>query len=60
VGSEMCIRDSSLTGFLVVGLPTLYVDLLFIAILGYTVVRLMTESAQSLFNEKNDSRLFSK
>jgi uncharacterized protein len=43
---------ASLTGFLVAGLPTLYVDLVFIAILGYTVVRLMAESAQSLFNGK--------
>src|SRR5690242_3618301 len=43
---------ASLTGLLVAGIPTLYIDLLFIAILGYTVVRLMAESAQSLFNGK--------
>jgi uncharacterized protein len=39
---------ASLTGLLVAGLPTLYVDLLFIAILGYTIFRLLAETRQSL------------
>jgi len=39
---------ASLTGFLVTGLPTLYVDLLFIGILGYTIFRLMSETGQNL------------
>jgi uncharacterized protein len=39
---------ASLTGLLVAGLPTLYVDLLFIAILGYTIFRLLSETRQSL------------
>jgi uncharacterized protein len=39
---------ASLTGLLVAGLPTLYVDLLFIAILGYTIFRLLAETSQSL------------
>jgi uncharacterized protein len=43
---------ASLTGLLVAGLPTLYVDLLFIAILGYTIFRLLAETRQSLGKEK--------
>jgi uncharacterized protein len=39
---------ASLTGFLVAGLPTLYVDLVFIAILGYTIFRLVSETGQNL------------
>jgi uncharacterized protein len=39
---------ASLTGLLVAGLPTLYVDLLFIAILGYTIFRLLSETGQNL------------
>ncbi len=39
---------ASLTGLLVAGLPTLYVDLLFIAILGYTIFRLLSETSQNL------------
>ncbi len=35
---------ASLTGFLVVGLPTLYIDLVFIAILGFTILRLLFRS----------------
>jgi len=38
---------ASLTGLLVAGLPTLYVDLLFIAILGYTIFRLVSETGQN-------------
>ena len=38
---------ASLTGLLVAGLPTLYVDLLFIAILGYTIFRLVSEAGQN-------------
>jgi uncharacterized protein len=38
---------ASLTGLLVAGLPTLYVDLLFIAILGYTIFRLFSEAGQN-------------
>lgn len=39
---------ASLTGFFVAGLPTLYVDLVFIAILGYTIFRLVSETGQNL------------
>ena len=39
---------ASLTGFLVAGLPTLYVELVFIAILGYTIFRLVSETGQNL------------
>jgi uncharacterized protein len=39
---------ASLTGFLVVGLPTLYIDLLFIAILGFTVFRLLSEKESEI------------
>jgi uncharacterized protein len=39
---------ASLTGFLVASLPTLYVDLVFIAILGYTIFRLVSETGQNL------------
>ncbi len=38
---------ASLSGLLVAGLPTLYVDLLFIAILGYTIFRLLSETSQN-------------
>ena len=38
---------ASLTGLLVAGLPTLYVDILFIAILGYTIFRLFSEAGQN-------------
>jgi hypothetical protein len=36
-----------LTGFLVAGIPTLYIDLLFIAILGYTIFRLVSDTSQT-------------
>lgn len=39
---------ASLTGLFVGGLPTLYIDLLFIAILGYTIFRLLSEKNQNL------------
>jgi uncharacterized protein len=39
---------ASLTGLFVAGLPTLYVELLFIAILGYTIFRLLSETGQNL------------
>jgi uncharacterized protein len=39
---------ASLTGLLVAGLPTFYVELLFIAILGYTIFRLVSEPSQNL------------
>jgi len=39
---------ASLTGFLVAGLPTLYVELVFIAILGYTIFRLVSETGRNL------------
>jgi uncharacterized protein len=38
---------ASLTGFLVSGIPTLYIDLLFIAILGYTIFRLVPDTSQT-------------
>ena len=38
---------ASLTGLLVAGLPTLYVDLLFIAILGFTIFRLLSETSRN-------------
>ncbi len=42
------VVTASLTGLLVAGLPTLYVELLFIAILGYTIFRLLSEPSQNL------------
>jgi len=39
---------ASLTGFLVAGLPTFYVELIFIAILGYTIFRLVSETSQTV------------
>ena len=39
---------ASLTGLLVAGLPTLYVDLLFIAILAFTIFRLLSETRQNI------------
>ena len=39
---------ASLTGLFVGGIPTLYIDLLFIAILGYTIFRLLSEKNQNL------------
>ena len=39
---------ASLTGLLVAGLPTLYVDLLFIAILGFTIFRLLSGTSQNV------------
>ncbi len=42
------VTAAAFAGFLVVGLPTLYVELLFIAILGYTIFRLLSETSQNL------------
>jgi uncharacterized protein len=39
---------ASLTGLLVGGLPMVYVELVFIAILGYTIFRLVSETGQNL------------
>ena len=39
---------ASLTGLFVGGIPTLYIDLLFIAILGYTIFRLLSETNLNL------------
>jgi uncharacterized protein len=41
------VVTASLTGFLVAGIPTLYIDLLFIAILGYTIFRLVSDTSQT-------------